>query len=92
METKPWGCKAVYCPKVSIERLNTVLTCIPLLQLAPRYDLTSSRSTVAVITSTSSSVNWEPWEMGGGDEGVREVVRDGVREGVRGEGGGEGGG
>ena len=74
METKPWGCKAVYCPKVSIERLNTVLTCIPLLQLAPRYDLTSSRSTVAVITSTSSSVNWEPWEMGGGDreEGGRE--------------------
>ena len=37
-------------------------TCIPLLIMAPRYDLTSSRSTVAVITSTSSRENWEPWE------------------------------
>ncbi len=38
-----------------------MLTCIANGRLAPLYEVTSSRSTVAVMTSTSSNENWEPW-------------------------------
>ena len=46
--------------------------CIPRLREAPRNDLTSSRSTVAVVTSTSFNVNWEPCESKGHNELSRE--------------------
>ena len=39
---------------------SDLLACTPRLMIEPRYDRTSSRSSVAVTTSTSSKPNWEP--------------------------------